>query len=129
MISLFIVALIMAFSLSMFSISYKYKGMDKIVTNAPISIFELSIPVNYENITTLHFESSELEKRYEEYIASSINNYANSYSIVYRYYSPIDGGIEETYPQGVEVKLIANIVLNYKFEKTMFYEIIGKNNG
>ena len=122
MIGFFIVSLLLASSVSLFTITYRYNAINRMVINAPITLFEYSVPL--VNVETISFSQNELEKRYKEYIDLNIKNYASDYSIDFRYYDPLDDGLVTDNPIAVEIYIKAKIITSFNYERKMFYQIV-----
>lgn len=120
MIMIFISVILMTCSTLLFSYSFRINGINRLIINAPLTIFETSVPSYLEE---LYFNKNQIKESYSNYLNKSIKNYCNSYEIYYRFFYPNDNSTCEDYCQGVEISVEADIFLFYKYNRTMFYLI------
>ena len=120
-ISLFVVVL----SFNFFMMSYQINGVNRLVLAMPISLYETSIDMyNINEIKGPKFDKKQLEKNIHNYFDYSMKNYTDDYSVSFYYYNPFDHSFCLSGScHAVEVTVKANLILDYHYSKTMFYEI------
>ena len=125
MIAIFISFFVDVLSFNFFMISYQINGINRLVLGAPLSLFETAINLFEidEDIGPV-FDKEILVDNITSYFDYHMPRYTNDYSLEYYYYNPVDHSIElSDNAKAVEVKVSANLVLSYHYEKTMYYEI------
>ena len=125
MIAIFISFFVDVLSFNFFMISYQINGINRLVLGAPLSLFETAINLFEidEDIVPV-FDKEILVDNITSYFDYHMPRYTNDYSLEYYYYNPVDHSIElSDNAKAVEVKVSANLVLSYHYEKTMYYEI------
>ena len=127
MIIMFIALLFLLLSYGFFSFSFAVHGINRLVINAPKSIFEYSVVAS--EIGEPYYEQNEIKKRYTSYIDDHIYQYVDNYELFFRFYDPDTNGLCEEKCEGVEVKITSNIAFSYTYSRTMFYEIVEVNHG
>ena len=125
MVTIFIARFIIVFCFNFFMISYQMNGINRLVYGVPITIFETSINMlaikEDEGVT---FNKALLENKLTSYFDYSMHNYVDDYELVFYYYNPEDYSYctSNSCP-AVEVTLRTNLMLNFHYRKTLFYEI------
>lgn len=127
MIIIFIAVLLMVMSYSFFAFSFAVHGINRLIVNAPKTIFEYAVVVDEQE--SPYYEQNEIKKRYISYIDEQIYHYVDSYDISFRFYDPKTGGLCEEKCEGVEVKITSNISFSYTYSRVMFYEITEVKHG
>lgn len=125
MIAIFISFFVVVLSFNFFVISYQINGINRLVISAPLSLYETAINLFEidEDIGPV-FDKEILVDNITSYFDYHMPRYTNDYLLHFYYYNPIDHSIElSENAKAVEVKVDANIALNYHYEKTMYYEI------
>ena len=125
MIAIFISFFVVVLSFNFFVISYQINGINRLVISAPLSLYETAINLFEidEDIGPV-FDKEILVDNITSYFDYHMPRYTNDYLLHFYYYIPIDHSIElSENAKAVEVKVDANIALNYHYEKTMYYEI------
>ena len=131
MISVFIALFIVVISFNFFMLSYQINGVNRLVISTPIALFETAInlfDINEEEGP--YFIKDILEDNLTSYFNYSIRKYTEEFIIDFYYYDPTTGAMnlnEEI--KAVELIVKANLTLNYRYQKTMFYEIRSFLNG
>ena len=112
-------------SLHFFSFTYRINGINRVMYNIPISIFEASIPlVQITETPNMYFDKAYLESELTSYIDKAIYKYTDHYSLKFYYYKQSDNSICKTnYCNAVEVTLNAQITLFNDYSKTMRFYI------
>ena len=125
MINILLSVLFSIFSLQIFTINYKISAFSKTLFNIPISLFEASVPLkDYKEGDKLFFNKSLLEVNINEYFSKSINGLCGEYIIRFVYFSTDDNLFCKTSKcDGVNITLIADILLGIKYKDTMSYHI------
>lgn len=122
MVIAFVVALL---SFNFFMISFQINGVNRLVLGAPMALFETAINMlNIDEDKGPTFDRQTLEDNLTSYFDYSMPAFTDDYTLSFYYYDPSNHAIcmlDEC--QAVEVEVSANLVLNYHYQRTMFYEI------
>lgn len=112
-------------SLNFFTITYDITGINRVMYNIPIGIFESSIPlVQDSDVPNMYFDKDTLESKLTSYLSNSVKKYTSSYEISYYYYVQEDESICKTdYCTAVKVTLEAKIMLVSTYSKSMKFYI------
>lgn len=112
-------------SLQFFTFTYRINGINRVMFNMPISIFEASIPlVQNTSEPILYFDREYLLNELTSYVDKSIYKYTDRYSLDLYYYDQGDYSIcRGDYCNAVEVTLNARITLFDDYSKTMRFYI------
>ena len=112
-------------SLQFFTFTYRINGINRVMYNLPISLFEASIPLAQENIEPImYFDKQYLEQELTSYIDKSIYKYTDSYSLNFYYYVQDDHSIcRGQYCDAVEITLSAKITLFDSYTKSARFYI------
>lgn len=121
-------------SLHFFTLTYRMTSINRAVFNIPISIFEASIPNIYiefiDQKEYIYFDKDKLENTLTYYFNNSISRYCYSYNMELYYYNPEDESICLSYNcTAVEVKISAQVFLNYRYSRTARFYIQDNRNG
>ncbi len=121
-------------SLHFFTLTYRMTSINRAVFNIPISIFEASIPNIYVGFGTIeetvYFDKNTLNDLLTYYFNNSISRYCYSYDMDLYYYNPHDDSICLAYQcTAVEVKITAQVFLNYNYSRTARFYIQDNTNG
>ena len=127
MIIIFIALLFLLLSFSLFSFSFAVHGINRLVINAPRTIFEYCVVA--DDSGDPYYEQEEIKTRYKSYLDEQIYQYVNSYELSFRFYNPNTGGLCMEKCDGVEVKITSDIAFSYSYSRVMFYEISEVNHG
>ena len=125
MINMIISFLVVTLSFNFFMMSYQVNGLNRLVMNAPISLFETAIElmdINEDNGPIFNKET--LENNLTSYFDFSLPHYTDEYEVNFYYYNPSDHSVclnENT--KAVEVSVSASFIFAFQYRKTMFYEI------
>lgn len=125
MVLMFIALFIAVISFNFFMMSYQINGVNNLVLAMPISLYETSMNMmNIKDNVGPSFDKNVLEERIRTYFAFSMNKYTDNYSINFYYYNPFDYSVcLSDSCHAVEVKVNATLILNYRYSKTMYYQI------
>lgn len=112
-------------SLQFFTFTYRINGINRVMFNMPISIFEASIPLAQDTSEPiLYFDREYLLSELTSYVDKSIYKYTDRYSLDLYYYDQDDYSIcRGDYCNAVEVTLNARITLFDDYSKTMRFYI------
>ena len=125
MINMIISFLVVTLSFNFFMMSYQVNGLNRLVMNEPISLFETAIElmdINEDNGPIFNKET--LENNLTSYFDFSLPHYTDEYEVNFYYYNPSDHSVclnENT--KAVEVSVSASFIFSFQYQKTMFYEI------
>ena len=108
-----------------FFISYRLTGINRVMLNIPIQIFESSIPLVQErDEPIIYFDRETLDAKLTSYFEKSISKYTEHYTIDYYYYSPDDGSAcLNSYCTAIEITLEARITLTMNYQKSVHFYI------
>lgn len=125
MIAIFIAFVVALLSFNCFMISFQINGVNRLVLGAPTALFETAIDMlNIDMVYGPTFDQNTLESNLTSYFAYSMPNFTDDYSLSFYYYNPENHAVCLFKKcQAVEVTVSANLVLNYHYQRTMFYEI------
>ena len=125
MINMIISFLVVTLSFNFFMMSYQVNGLNRLVMNAPISLFETAIElmdINEDNGPVFNKET--LENNLTSYFDFSLPHYTDEYEVNFYYYNPSDHSVcIDEKAKAVEVSVSASFIFAYQYQKTMFYEI------
>ena len=112
-------------SLQFFTFTYRINGINRVMFNMPISIFEASIPlVQDTSEPILYFDREYLLNELTSYVDKSIYKYTDRYSLDLYYYDQDDYSIcRGDYCNAVDVTLNTRITLFDDYSKTMRFYI------
>ena len=127
MIIIFIALLFTLLSFAFFSFSFAVHGINRLVINAPRTIFEYGVVTSESGDP--YYEQEEIKKRYISYLDEQIYQYVDEYDLSFRFYNPNTGGLCLEKCDGVEVKVTSNIAFSFTYSRVMFYEISEVRHG
>ena len=127
MIAMFIAFFVAYLSFSFFVVSYQINGINRLVTGAPLSLFETAIElVNIDAEEGPYFDKEILEDNLTSYFTFHLPRYTNEYGLSFYYYNIEDHSLDmDDESRAVEVTISADLFLAKHYQKTMFYEIRG----
>ena len=125
MIAMLISFFVVVISFNFFMISYQINGINRLVLSAPISLYETAINLfDIDEDIGPTFDKEILEDNITSYFDYHMPRYTEDYLVSFYYYNPDDGSIELSENiKAVEVFIEASLAINYRYEKTMYYEI------
>ena len=125
MIAMLISFVVVFLSFNFFMVSYQINGINRIVTGAPLSLFETAVvllDINEEIVP--HFDKEILEDNLTSFFDYHLPRYVRQYDISFYYYNISDHSLDmSNEPQAVEATISTELVLSKHYQKTMFYEI------
>ena len=125
MINMIISFVVVVLSFNFFMMSYQVNGVNRLVMNAPIALFETSLElldINEKNGPI--FNKEILEDNLTSYFDYSLPHYTDDYEVSFYYYNLSDHSVcLDEKRRAVEVKVSASFIFSYHYEKTMFYEV------
>ena len=112
-------------SLHFFTITYRLNGVNRMLYNIPISIFESSIPLAQESEEiVIYYNKTELQNKLTYYFDTNIHKYVSRYTLDFYYYNQSDGSIcKSDYCDAVGITLKAEILLTVNYQKTATFYI------
>ena len=100
-------------------------GINRLFYSVPIALIESSIDqydLSLENAP--HFIKETLENKLTSYFEFSLQNYVDNFTLNFYYYNPSDHSFcTSDNCSAFEATLKTDLILNYHYEKTLFYEI------
>ena len=125
MINMIISFLVVVLSFNFFMMSYQVNGVNRLVMNAPIALFETSLELlDIAEDKGPIFNKDILEENLTSYFDYSLPHYTDDYEVSFYYYNPSDHSVcLDEKCRAVEVKVSAAFIFMYRYEKTMFYEV------
>ena len=125
MIAMLISFVVVFLSFNFFMMSYQVNGINRLVTGAPLSLFETAIvlfEIDEENGP--YFDKELLEDNLTSFFDYHLPRYTNQFSLSFYYYNMSNHSLDMSdEPQAVEVTVAADLVLSKNYQKTMYYEI------
>lgn len=127
MIIMIFTAICTVFSFSFFSLNLSIQGMNRSIIYTPFSI--LYNEVNTELVTP-EFDCYKVMESLDKYYSTTISKYCKSYQTLYYFYNPEDESMcLKDKCKGFEVIVIAKLAFNYRYSRTMYYELTGDLHG
>ena len=125
MVAVIISLLVVVLSFNFFMMSYQINGINRLVMSAPMSLYETAINVfDIDEETGPYFDKEILEENITSYFTFHMPRYTDDYDLDFYYYNPSDHSLDMSDEvKAVEITLEADIVLHYRYQKTMYYEI------
>ena len=125
MIIMFFAVIIGVLSLNLFSLNFTIQGLNRAVINTPIELlYTTIIPDNTHPV----FVNRELELKLTSYYDKELRKYTDNYSVKFYFFNKDDysycGGIQ---CQAVEITVRSSLTFNYKYSRTMYYELMSNN--
>ena len=122
---IFFALLVVTLSFNFFMISYQVNGINRLVYGVPVSLFETSLNLyGVDENNGTFFIKDALEEKLTSYFNALMKRYADDYTLDFYYYNPSNHSLcVSENCSAIEVTVEANLVLNYHYEKTLFYEI------
>ena len=125
MIIAFFSAILLVFSLQFFTLNFSIQGLNRAVIYAPIELF---YPQIEERNNTGVIEIENFETEMMKYYNRALKKYVDEYDVSFYYYNPSDQSMcIDKYCKAVEVTVNADLILNYKYHRVMYYEIKGND--
>ena len=125
MIAMIISFFVVFLSFNFFMMSFQMNGINRIVTSAPLSLFETAINMyDIDEENGPFFDKDFLEENLTSYFDFHLPRYTDQYSISFYYYNVEDHSLDmDDECRAVEVSIDTDLVLSKHYQKTMFYEI------
>ena len=122
---IFFALLVVTLSFNFFMISYQVNGINRMVYGVPVSLFETSLNLyGVDENNGAFFIKDTLEEKLTSYFNALMKRYADDYTLDFYYYNPSNHSLcVSENCSAIEITVEANLVLNYHYEKTLFYEI------
>lgn len=122
---IFFALLVVTLSFNFFMISYQVNGINRLVYGVPVSLFETSLNLyGVDENNGAFFIKDTLEEKLTSYFNALMKRYADDYTLDFYYYNPSNHSLcVSENCSAIEITVEANLVLNYHYEKTLFYEI------
>ena len=122
---IFFALLVVTLSCNFFMISYQVNGINRLVYGVPVSLFETSLNLyGVDENNGAFFIKDTLEEKLTSYFNALMKRYADDYTLDFYYYNPSNHSLcVSENCSAIEITVEANLVLNYHYEKTLFYEI------
>lgn len=125
MIAMFISLFVVYLCFSFFMVSYQINGVNRLVTSAPLSLFETAIVLfEIDEEEGPYFDKKILENNLTSFFDYHLPRYTDHYHVSLYYYNLSNRSLDmSNKPKAVEVTVEAELVLSKHYKKTMFYEI------
>lgn len=125
MINMLYSLMVAVMSFYMFTLTYRINGVNRTLTNVPISIFENSIPIHQESDEFIpYFDQDKLYDGLTYYFNNNIIHYSKDYQLYLSYYYQDDLSIcTSDKCNAVTVRIKAKIVMDYYYDKSMNFYI------
>lgn len=125
MIVAFLVVVVALISFSFFTVTTRINAINRVVITTPFEIFETSIPLlNEDNNIDLYFDKDALEEKLADYYFTNLEKYTSEITIDFYYYNQEDKSYcLDDKCNAVEVCVESEIVFDFQYSRTMYYEI------
>ena len=125
MIAMFISLFVVYLCFSFFMVSYQINWVNRLVTSAPLSLFETAIVLfEIDEEEGPYFDKKILENNLTSFFDYHLPRYTDHYHVSLYYYNLSNRSLDmSNKPKAVEVTVEAELVLSKHYQKTMFYEI------
>ncbi|MBQ6730566.1 MAG: hypothetical protein IJR08_01490 [Bacilli bacterium] len=124
MVAMLISFIVVFLSFNFFMVSYQINGVNRLITGAPLSLFETAIVLYDIEENGPYFDKEILEDNLTSFFDYHLPRYVSQYSLSFYYYNIENHSINMTdEPKAVEVTFQAELVLDKHYQKTMYYEI------
>lgn len=125
MIAMLISFFVVFLSFNFFMVSYQINGINRLVTGAPLSLFETAVVLlDIDEQYGPYFDKEILEDNLTSFFDYHLPRYTNQYDISFYYYNISDHSLDMSdEPRAVEATISTELVLSKHYQKTMFYEI------
>ena len=125
MIAMFISLFVVYLCFSFFMVSYQINGVNRLVTSAPLSLFETAIVLfEIDEEEGPYFDKKILENNLTSFFDYHLPRYTDHYHVSLYYYNLSNHSLDmSNEPKAVEVTVEAELVLSKHYQKTMFYGI------
>lgn len=125
MILLIITILFGVIGINLFAFSTRLTTVDRVVLRTPKELFESSIPLlTNDNTLVPIFDTEKLNQKLTYYYTTNLTKACKSFSFETYYYNKEDMSMCVSEKcTAVEVTVNANIIFNFNYSKTIFYEI------
>lgn len=110
---------------TVFTTNRSISGINRILYNVPISIFESSIPlVQDSDEPIIYYDKTELEFKLTSYFDNEIPRYTDDYTISYYYYNQSNNSLcLSDYCNAVEIRINAKISFYLTYKKSASFYI------
>lgn len=125
MVAMLISFVVVLLSFNFFMVSYQVNGINRLVTGAPLALFETAIVLfEIDEEEGPYFDKEVLEDNLTSFFDYHLSRYTNQYSLSFYYYNIEDHSLNMgDEPRAVEVTVSTELVLSKHYQKTMHYEI------
>ena len=122
-----IMTLFSIFSFCLFDFSNDIVSINRIVSNVPISVFELSIDLINFDENHIYFDQMKLRNNLDTYFKDNVYQYTRKYEIKYTFLNSEDHSIcVNGMCNEVRIDFTAILSFDYKLTRGLTYEIWGK---
>ena len=125
MVTMIISFFVVVLSFNFFMMSYQINGINRLVMSAPLSLYETAINLfDIDEEIGPTFDKEILEDNITSYFSFHMPRYTSNYDLEFYYYIPSDHSMDMSDDaKAVEVTVEASLILFYRYQKTMYYEI------
>lgn len=118
-------------SFSVYGLTYQINGINRIVVSTPISIFESSILHNVEDEEPeILFTQKLVREKLEKYYTFELSKFTQNFHYEIYFYNQENESMCVMNECGaVEVSFHATLLFNYKYERTLNYEVFDNGYG
>lgn len=129
MINVFILCLVGAFSLGMFSVGFQFSSVNHVFVSTPKEVFEKAVSLNPNDLHLLNFDKDLLDESLETYYSKNISQYVKEFRFHTYFLDENDEFCSLEYCPKVKVFFFATIAFDLVYSKTITYEIERTDNG
>lgn len=127
MIIILLSAVLMLFCAQLFTFSFSVQGINRAVLATPIELMHHTVSFSDDGV---HFIKEKLESFVLTYYSNTLPRYTDNYTVTFYYYNLLDGSMcLEDDCSGVEITVNCKLIMNNVYNRTMYYEIRGRNDG
>ena len=125
MVTMIISFFVVVLSFNFFMMSYQINGINRLVMSAPLSLYETAINLfDIDEEIGPTFDKELLEDNITSYFSFHMPRYTSNYDLEFYYYIPSNHSMDMSDDaKAVEVTVEASLILFYRYQKTMYYEI------
>ena len=123
--NIFLSIIIGVLSLNLFTLNYKVIGVNRVLYNLPIALFETSILLDGEvDEPIIYFNRVRLSKKLTSYFDNHLKKYTDKYTVEYYFYNQESGWLcTTTNCDAVQITLKADLFYISEYKKTAYFYI------
>lgn len=128
MVNVLIAILYSVLSFCIFKFSNQITCVNRIVTHIPIQVFELSVDLINSDEHQLYFDQREVKSNVDKFLKKEISVYVDEFTTTFTFLNNDQQTINTNGKSSVvKIDFVSRLDFNYKFERSMIYEIWSRN--